>query len=117
MGALAIEIRADAPADVRRRVTALDHRASRLATTAERGVLARLEAGCAAPVAAHALLEDGLLFLTATVYSLDGSDSLTASHAGYPEDSADPAAELAGRVAVELLERGAAELAPIGGAG
>ncbi len=113
-GALAIEIRADAAAEVRRRVEKLDHRPSRLAAFAERGVLARLEAGCAAPVAAHAMIEDGLLFLSATVYALDGGDSITASHAAYPEDSSEPAAELSERVAAELLERGAAELAPLG---
>ena len=115
-GALAVEIRADAATELRRRVTAIDHRPSRLAALAERGVLARLEAGCAAPIAAQAMLEDGLLFLSATVYAPDGSDSITASHAGYPEDSADLPAELAERVAAELLEHGAAELAPIGGA-
>lgn len=109
-GALAIEVRADASAEILKRVTALDHRVSRLAAFAERGVLARLEAGCSAPVAASALLEDGLLFLTATVYALDGSAKLTASHAGYPEDSKDPAAELADRVAEELLAAGAKEL-------
>jgi len=115
-GALAIEIRADAPAEVRRRVAGVDHRPTRLAVAAERGVLARLEAGCAAPIAAHAMLEDGLLFLTATVYALDGSARLTASHAAYPEDYADPADELAARAADELLALGAAGLAPIGGA-
>ena len=114
-GALAIEIRADASPDVRRRAAAIDHRPTRLATTAERGVLARLEAGCAAPVGATAVLDDGLLFLTATVYALDGADSVTSSHAAYPEDTARPAEELAERVAAELLERGAAELAPVGG--
>ena len=113
-GALAIEIREDAAGDVLKRVAAIDHRPTRLAAFAERGVLARLEAGCAAPIAATAMLEDGLLFLTATVYALDGSAKLTASHAAYPEDSKDPAAELAERVADELLADGAADLAPLG---
>jgi len=111
-GALAVEIRADASAAVRRRVTGIDHRPTRLAANAERGVLERLAAGCSAPVAATALLEDGLLFLSATVYALDGSDSITASHAAYPEDSRDPAAELGERVAEELLALGAADLVP-----
>lgn len=111
-GALAIEIRSDAPAEVRRRVTRVDHRPTRLAAEAERAVLARLEAGCSAPLGAYALIEDGLLFLSATVYALDGSDSITASHAAYPEDSRDPAGELGERVAAELLERGAADLVP-----
>lgn len=114
-GALAVEIRVDAPRDLQTRVAALDHRSTRLAVEAERAVLAVLEAGCAAPIGARATLDDGLLFLTASVYALDGSAKVTASHAAYPEDSDDPAAELAARVAAELLELGAGELAPIGG--
>ncbi len=118
-GALAIEVRADARAGheaLSRQLAKLDHRPSHLAASAERGVLARLEAGCSAPVAAHALLDDGLLFLSARVYSADGATRLTSSHALYPEDVAHPAADLAERVADELLADGAAELAPVGGA-
>ena len=110
-GALAVEVRAGDE----KRVAKLEHKPSRLAAEAERGVLARLEAGCAAPVGAHALLDDGLLFLSARVYSLDGDRHLTSSHALYPEDARDPAAELAARVADELLAAGAAGLAPLGG--
>ena len=105
-GALAIETRtADAAS-----VAQLDHRPSRLTATAERGVLARLEAGCSAPVGAHAILDDGLLFLSARVYATDGSAQLTSSHALYPEDVRDPAVDLAERVADELLKLGAADL-------
>lgn len=111
-GALAIETRAGET----RRVAAFDHRPSRLAAEAERGVLARLEAGCAAPVAATAFLEDGMMFLSGRVYAPDGSSRLTASHALYVADAADPAWELATRVADELLHAGAADLAPLGGA-
>ncbi|MBN9140437.1 MAG: hydroxymethylbilane synthase [Micrococcales bacterium] len=111
-GALAVETRAGGE----RAVAKLEHKPSRLTAEAERGVLARLEAGCAAPLGASALFEDGLLLLSARVYSVDGSEQLTASHALYPEDARDPAAELAARVADELLEAGAAELAPLGGA-
>lgn len=109
-GALAVEVRTGRE----QLVAKLDHRPSRLAVEAERGVLARLEAGCAAPIGATAELADGLLFLSGRVYAVDGSAHLTSSHALYPEDAADPAAELAGRVAAELLEQGAAELAPLG---
>ena len=105
-GALAVEVRAGDEKTVAR----LDHKPSRLAAHAERGVLARLEAGCSAPIGAHALLDDGLLFLSARVYSLDGSRSLTSAHALYPEDVRDPAGELSERVAGELLEAGAATL-------
>jgi hydroxymethylbilane synthase len=107
-GALAIETRRDEEGLVSR----LDHRTTRLTTSAERGVLAELEAGCAAPIGAHAFVEDGMLFLTARVYAPDGSAHLTASHATVLQK--DAAADVAGRVAAELLTAGAAELAPLG---
>lgn len=110
-GALAIETRTGDE----KKVAKLDHKPTRLAVEAERGVLARLEAGCAAPLGASAIVEDGLLFLSARVYSLDGAEHLTSSHAAYPEDSRDPAGELAERVAAELLASGAADIAPLGG--
>lgn len=108
-GALAVETRAGEE----RLAQALEHRPSRVAVEAERGVLAALEAGCAAPIAARAFAEDGLLYLTARVYAPDGSGQLTSSHALYSGDSDDPARELAERVAEELLEQGAADLAPL----
>ena len=109
-GALAIEVRAGDES----RVAKLNHNPTRLAAEAERGVLARLEAGCSAPIGAHAELDDGLLFLSARVYSLDGSAQLTSSHALYPEDALHPSDELATRVSDELLAAGAAALAPLG---
>ena len=60
------------------------------------------------------MLDGGLLFASARVYSLDGSGMLTSSHALYPADAPAPADELARRIADELLA-GAAELAPLGG--
>jgi hydroxymethylbilane synthase len=110
-GALAIETRAGATSVAAK----LDHAPSHFAAEAERGVLARLEAGCSAPVAATAFLEDGMMFLSGRVYALDGSAQLTASHALYVADSKDPVGELAARVADELLDAGAASLAPLGG--
>lgn len=106
-GALAIETRRDEESLVSR----LDDRTTRLTTSAERGVLAELEAGCAAPIGAHAFVEDGMLFLTARVYAPDGSAHLTASHATVLQK--DAAADVAARVAAELLDAGAAELAPL----
>jgi hydroxymethylbilane synthase len=109
-GALAIEVRAGDE----RLVKALDHTPSRTIVEAERTLLALLEAGCAAPVAANAFMDDGLIFLSARVYSLDGSQRITASHALYISDSKFPALDVAQRVATELLEAGAADLAPLG---
>ncbi|WTM17639.1 hydroxymethylbilane synthase [Isoptericola halotolerans] len=98
---------------------ALDHRPTRLATTAERAVLARLEAGCAAPIGAYARLEEGALALSAVVASLDGTEQL--KHTARVEISptlavtaADDAARALGvRVAERLLADGAARLAPL----
>jgi len=105
-GALALETRRGEE----RAVKKLDHRPSRLAVQAERAVPALLGAGPDAGIGAHALLADGLFFLSARVSAPDGSRHLTSSHALYPEDVRDPAAELAKRVADELLDSGAAAL-------
>jgi hydroxymethylbilane synthase len=109
-GAVAVEVRAGEE----KSVASLDHHATRVVVEAERQVLALLEAGCAAPVGAHALVEDGLFFLSARVYSLDGTERLTSSHALYLSDVKNPASELATRVADELLDAGAATIAPLG---
>jgi len=106
-GALAVETRTGDE----RLVARLDHPATRLAVEAERGVLAILEAGCAAPIGAHAFIDDGLLFLTARVYRPDGAEHVTSAHAMPPD--ADAPLDLARRVADELLARGAADLAPL----
>ncbi len=109
-GAVAVEVRAGEE----KLVSGLDHRATRINVEAEREVLALLEAGCSAPVGAHAFVDDGLLFLSARVYALDGSARLTSSHALYLSDVKQPGSELATRVARELLDAGAADIAPLG---
>src|SRR5690606_11114699 len=59
LGALAVETRSTGGpfADL---LTDLDHLPTRLAVTAERALLAELEAGCAAPVGALARVHDGI---------------------------------------------------------
>nr|WP_307865053.1 hydroxymethylbilane synthase [Myceligenerans salitolerans] len=135
-GALAVEVRsaditpgasgsipdhglADALAD-------LDHPATRLAVLAERSVLARLEAGCAAPVGAHAVLSDGGLRLRAVVAAVSGAGRLTRTlsadlgpYAVGDRACADPqldeiARDLGVRAAEALLDAGADDLAPLG---
>jgi len=112
-GAVAVEVRAGEE----KSVAALDHKTTRILVEAEREVLARLEAGCAAPIGANAFVDDGLLFLSGRVYSLDGSSRLTSSHALYLSDVKNPGSELAERVARELLDAGAASLVPLGAVG
>ncbi len=126
-GALAVEVR-DEPASLSpvgttlaKALAALDHLDTRVAVEAERHLLARLEAGCAAPVAAHAFIDAGLLFLTGEAYSPDTGETLTVSHAlelsGTPAALRLAATEIAERAATELLENGAAELAGLTGLG
>ncbi|BBZ35415.1 hydroxymethylbilane synthase [Mycolicibacterium confluentis] len=113
-GALAIECRAGDTAFVEM-LAELDDADTRAAVTAERTLLAELEAGCSAPVGAIAEVvesidEDGNVFeelsLRACVAALDGSDVIRASGIGTPER----ARELGLSVAAELFELGAREL-------
>lgn len=103
-GALAVECRAgDALAGAIAGV--LDHTATRICVTAERTVLALLEAGCSAPVGALATVDsDGVIRLEAAVSSIDGSRILRETRAGKD------AVALAEEVSHVLLKGGAAEL-------
>ncbi len=101
-GALAVECRSDRP-DLADLLARADDPATRAATTAERTLLAALEAGCSAPVGGYAAGADGLR-LRAVVVAADGETALRASASGSPDE-----AEHLGRsVAAELLRRGAA---------
>lgn len=102
-GALAVECRSD-DAAAREAIDKLIDAAATAESTAERAVLARLEAGCTAPVAASAVFDGSGVTLRAGVFALDGSRQLVEEAQG-----ADPA-ELGRKVAEVLLERGAADL-------
>lgn len=139
-GALAVEIGADASADIASAVGGLDDSSTRIAVTAERALLAELEAGCHAPVGVHARLTGDALRLRVVVYGIDGTPRVGADDVvqlGHPAggqranpgegyirftgDSEDASvADGAGRIAQaeafglavarRLLQRGAAEL-------
>ncbi|GAA3172357.1 hypothetical protein GCM10020255_061780 [Rhodococcus baikonurensis] len=92
-----------------------DDAGTRAAVTAERALLAELEAGCTAPVGAIAeivesLDDDGRIFDELSVRgcaaAIDGSDVIRTGAVGAP----DKAEELGRAVARELLELGAREL-------
>ncbi|MEH3138986.1 MAG: hydroxymethylbilane synthase [Mycobacterium kyogaense] len=113
-GALALECRAGDSGLVSV-LAELDDADTRVSVTAERTLLAELEAGCSAPVGAIAEVvesidEDGRVFeevsLRGCVATLDGSDVIRASGIGTPER----ARELGLSVAAELFELGAREL-------
>ncbi|MBB5161763.1 hydroxymethylbilane synthase [Mycobacterium sp. AZCC_0083] len=113
-GALAVECRAG-DIGLAALLAELDDPDTRAAVTAERTLLAELEAGCSAPVGAIAEVvesidEDGRVFeelsLRGCVAALDGSDVIRASGIGTP----DRARELGLSVAAELFDLGAREV-------
>ncbi len=100
-GALAVECRTGA-ADLAGLLALLNDHPSRAAVTAERTVLAELQAGCSAPLGAYAA-GTGVLHLTAIVVAEDGGPAVRVSQSGPPSG-----AERLGRdVAAELLRQGA----------
>lgn len=119
-GALAIETTAAALGgpEFAAAMTALDDPVSRAAITAERAVLAALEAGCSTPIGAyaHAISGSGAapadvpgtqeLELTSTVTAIDGTQEIRMSATG-PMSAP---TQLGSRLASELLSAGAASL-------
>ncbi|HEY9521617.1 MAG TPA: hydroxymethylbilane synthase [Thermopolyspora sp.] len=116
-GALAIEVRGASDLLLDRILDGLNHTTSQLTAIAERSVLARLQAGCSAPIGASAVVDGELLLLTASVYQNDGARHVTGSHAlvleGSVEQRVRQAEELGDRVGDELLRLGAADLAQL----
>lgn len=107
-GALAVECRDEALVPL---LAVLDDPGTRAAVTAERTMLAVLEAGCSAPVGGHAIaLDDNVLSLTGLVATVSGSRGLRLSATGEIGD----AEGLGRRVARGLLADGAAELMEAG---
>jgi hydroxymethylbilane synthase len=117
-GALAVECRSSDD-EAYAILAALDHPDTRTAVTAERALLARLEAGCSAPVGALAVIVEGdpgdraeggsgtdEVFLRGSVTAIDGSDAVRLSATGPTTD-----AEAVGRrLAADLLAEGADQM-------
>lgn len=109
-GALAVECRCD-DQSLLDLLAALDDADSRTAVTAERSLLAALEAGCTAPVGALADVAEGdagepEIYLRAAVVASDGSRALRLSATG----PASAAAAIGRSLASDLLAEGAADL-------
>jgi hydroxymethylbilane synthase len=112
-GALAVECRADDP-ELVEALAALDDRHSRAAVTAERTLLATLEAGCSAPVGGLATVSGGApgprdgadsaeIHLRGAVLSADGRVALRLSRTG----TLTGAATVGRQLAEDLLGAGA----------
>ena len=110
-GALAVECRTADAAEgpLSRALAAYDDSASRMAVTAERALLQRLEAGCTAPVGALAQVTDQGLVLEAVVCSDDGTQVLR-RYSSTSQADEDGARALGVRMAEQLLAAGAADL-------
>ncbi|MEV8537052.1 hydroxymethylbilane synthase [Streptomyces sp. NPDC051211] len=113
-GALAVECPAS-DAELIAALGELDDPYTRAAVTAERSLLAALEAGCSAPVGAFAdLLADGQIVnemrLRGVVGTLDGSTLVQLSTTGPVPQSYDEAMALGRELADEMLAKGAAGL-------
>lgn len=117
-GALAIECRAGNTAQDAALIAALsglDDPRTRAAVTAERSLLAALEAGCSAPVGAFAdLLADEQtvkeMRLRGVVGTTDGSTLVQLSTTGPVPETYDQAMALGRELAAEMLAKGAAGL-------
>jgi hydroxymethylbilane synthase len=105
-GALAVECRAD-DGELLELLAALDDPGTRAAVTAERALLAELEAGCSAPVAALADIATGddgdEIYLRGAVFSPDGRFGVRLSSTGTLAE----ADQIGRRLAADLLAEGA----------
>ncbi|MBO9625054.1 MAG: hydroxymethylbilane synthase [Microbacterium sp.] len=128
-GSLAVETRTDAEPELLAALAALDDHDTRLAVTVERAILEGLDAGCQAPMAAHAAVTGSEVRVRTVVYAPDGAqrigldvtESLNGEYirrngSGNGADAADgadpmPAARALGLIlARRLLDQGAADL-------
>lgn len=104
-GALGLEVRTQ-DYQVRELIASLDDPATRQAVTGERAFLARLEGGCAVPVAALGRVQGDSLSLEALISDLDGRRLLRDRLDGPVAD----AAFLGTLLATRLLDRGGKEI-------
>lgn len=105
-GAIAIVCRRD---DVKtaQMLRSIEDPVSRAEITAERALIEKVEGGCRFPLGAVAISKDGKMTLYASIFSADGSRGIKIKTTG----SAKNPEKLGTKVADDLLERGAAELA------
>ena len=106
-GAIGVCTRAD-DRHAREWLQPLDDAATRLATTAERTLLERVEGGCQVPLGALATVAGSRIHLQAAVCALDGSRWLGAS--GDEPATQAGATALGSQLATELIAKGAASL-------
>lgn len=103
-GALAVTTRDGELAETLRGI--LDHPRSRVETTVERSILGTLGGGCVAPIGIYAIVQGKHVQTRVRVLSQDGTEEIEATRDLPVEDHPEAAREFA----VDLAERGAADL-------
>ena len=104
-GALGIACR-ELDGATKERLASLDHEPTRLAVSAERGLLAALEGSCKVPIAGHARVENGQIVLKGLVANVSGTIMLTDEVTG----DVRKARELGLALGQELIRRGAGKI-------
>ncbi len=104
-GSIGVEVRAG-DEEVLNLVGKIDHHESRVAITAERAFLRKLEGGCQIPIGALGTVENGHLHLEGVVASLDGRQLVRSSLTGDTEE----AEKLGIKLADNLVQSGAGEI-------
>ena len=104
-GALGIVCRSGDSATLQR-LQPLDHSPTRIAVTAERGLLRALGGSCQVPVAGRATLTSGKLTIKGLIASLDGKRVIADELTGEPQRSEQIGIELGQR----MLSKGAGEI-------
>jgi len=107
-GALGIACRTD-DAGVREKLAILEHLPTRLAVSAERGLLAVLEGSCKVPIAGYGKIQDGRITLRGLVANLSGSVVIADEISGDAAD-ASAARELGLKLGRQLVDRGARDI-------
>jgi hydroxymethylbilane synthase len=115
-GALALEARAD-DRETLARLAPLEDPDTRCRIEAERALLRCLEGGCQVPIAGHAVIQGGTLWLRALVASVDGTQVVRGERSG-PTGAATAigealAEELLGKGAAAILEAAEAHATPL----
>jgi hydroxymethylbilane synthase len=104
-GALGITCREN-DAATREQLAVLDHMSTRVAVTAERGLLSALEGSCKVPIAGHAVLKDDRILLKGLVANLAGTVVVRGEVTG----DSNKAHQLGVRLGKDLIDRGAGSI-------
>ena len=104
-GALAVQVRAE-DAELIELVSQLDDEPTRLATQAERYVLAAMHGGCSIPLGVYARIIGDKIVIDAMIADVDGKNFIKRSSSG-PVSRSQTCAQ---KLAEELLEAGAKEI-------